>query len=46
MNEQVQMLEKAASNFAALDEKIVFIGGATIFHLRLKMLDGSNYFSP
>lgn len=30
MNEQVQMLEKAAKLLAALNKKIVFIGGATI----------------
>lgn len=30
MNEQVQMLEKAAKLLAALNQKIVFIGGATI----------------
>ncbi len=30
MNEQIQMLEKAAKLLAALDEKIVFIGGTTI----------------
>jgi hypothetical protein len=30
MNEQVQMLEKAAKLLAALDTKVVFIGGATI----------------
>lgn len=30
MDEQIQMLEKAAKLLAALDEKIVFIGGATI----------------
>lgn len=30
MDEQLKMLEKAANLLAALDEKIVFIGGATI----------------
>jgi hypothetical protein len=30
MNEQVQMLEKAAKLLAALNKKIVFIGGTTI----------------
>lgn len=30
MDEQIQMLEKAAKLLAALDEKIVFIGGATV----------------
>jgi hypothetical protein len=30
MNEQVQMLEKGAKLLAALNKKIVFIGGATI----------------
>jgi hypothetical protein len=30
MNEQIQMLEKAAKLLAALNKKIVFIGGATI----------------